>query len=169
MVIDMNESQLKSVAQLRAFLAGTVAVQFRPCSGDAERYALIVAVLKRLGYRRLGRADKGVVLRYLRHTTEYSRPQLTRLVRRALNSGTLVKRYRAPTQGFTRRFTAADVALLADTDALHGTLSGPATKYLMHRAWTVYGDSRYARLATISVAHLYNLRARAGYQAQRRH
>ena len=75
MVIDMNESQLKSVAQLRAFLAGTVAVQFRPCSGDVERYALIVAVLKRLGYRRLGRADKGVVLRYLRHTTEYSRPQ----------------------------------------------------------------------------------------------
>ncbi len=169
MVIDMNESQLKTVAQLRAFLEGTSAVQFRPCSGDAERYALIVAVLKRLGYRRLGRADKGVVLRYLRHTTEYSRPQLTRLVRRALNSGTLVKRYRAPTQGFTRRFTAADVALLADTDALHGTLSGPATKYLMHRAWTVYGDSRYARLATISVAHLYNLRARAGYQAHRRH
>lgn len=169
MVIDMNESQLKTVAQLRAFLDGTSAVQFRPCSGDAERYALIVAVLKRLAYRRLGRADKGVVLCYLRRTTEYSRPQLTRLIRRALDAGRLVKRYQAPAQGFTRRFTATDVALLADTDALHGTLSGPATKHLMHRAWTVYGDLRYARLATISVAHLYNLRARASYQAQRRH
>ena len=169
MVIDMNESQLKSVAQLRAFLDGTSAVQFRPCSGDAERYALIVAVLKRLAYRRLGRVDKGVVLRYLRRTTEYSRPQLTRLIRRALDDGKLAKRYRPPAQGFTRRFTTTDVALLAATDALHGTLSGPATKHLMHRAWTVYGDLRYARLATISVAHLYNLRARASYQTQRRH
>ena len=43
MVIDMNESQLKTVALLRAFLKGTSAVQFRPCSGDAERYALIAS------------------------------------------------------------------------------------------------------------------------------
>ena len=71
--------------------------------------------------------------------------------------GKLAKAYRAPKHGFVRRFTEADVALLAETDSLHNTLSGPATRYLMARALTVYGDTRYARLATISVGHLYNL------------
>src|SRR5208283_110983 len=71
--------------------------------------------------------------------------------------------------GFTRKFTFADVALLAHTDALHGTLSGPATKQLMQRAYALYGDTRYQRLAGVSVSHLYNLRAQAGYQAKRVH
>jgi len=37
----------------------------------------------------------------------------------------------------------------------------------MQRAHSVFGEARYARLATISVAHLYNLRKRAGYLARR--
>ena len=119
MVIDMNEQQLNTVAQLRAFLNGTQEVQFEPRSEGAKRYAFIGCVVKRLRYRRLARADKGVVLRYLEHTTGYSRQQLTRLVRRALRGEVLAKRYTAP--GFARIFTAADVALLAQTDALHAT------------------------------------------------
>ena len=61
------------------------------------------------------------------------------------------------------------MALLAETDALHGTLSGPATRCLMQRAVAVFGDARYERLSTISVAHLYTLRRAGGYQARRRH
>jgi len=126
-------------------------------------------VLRRLGYRRLKRPDKGVVLRYLERTTGYSRQQLTRLVCRALDGEALVKRYSAPRKGFIRKFVPADVTLLAQTDALHGTLSGPATKCLMQRALAVFGDARYERLATISVAQLYNLLAAAGYKARRLH
>ncbi|MCC6473981.1 MAG: DDE-type integrase/transposase/recombinase, partial [Burkholderiales bacterium] len=81
----------------------------------------------------------------------------------------LAKRYAAPRAGFARKFTALDVALLAETDTLHGTLSGPATRCLMQRALAVFGDTRYERLATISVAHLYNLRLARGYQVRRRH
>jgi transposase InsO family protein len=40
---------------------------------------------------------------------------------------------------------------------------------LCHRAWTLYGDARYERLASISVAHLYNLRKHRSYRAQRLH
>ena len=169
MVIDMNETQLKTVAQLRTFLNGTLAVEFQPIGEDSLRYEHIAAVLRRLGYRRLKRPDKGVVLRYLERTTGYSRQQLTRLVRRGLKGDVLAKRYAPPRAGFRRKFTPADVALLAETDALHGTLSGPATKHLMQRALAVFGDDRYGRLATLSVAHLYNLRHEAGYQARRRH
>ena len=65
------------------------------------------------------------------------------------------------------------MCLLAHTDSLHGTLSGLATKKLMalghpvERAYGVFGDARYKRLATVSVAHLYNLRQRAGYERHR--
>ena len=65
LVIDMNERQLNTVAQLRVFLNGTQEVQFEPRGEDAKRYAFISCVVKRLRYRRLARADKGVVLRYL--------------------------------------------------------------------------------------------------------
>ena len=83
MVIDMNESRLNTVAQLRAFVAGTLEVEFSPLRDEAQRYNFISGVLKRFGYPKLGRCDKGVVLRYLEHTTGYSRQQLTRLVARA--------------------------------------------------------------------------------------
>jgi len=169
MVIDMNERKLSTVAQLRAFLDATEEVQFEPLAEDAQRYAFVAEVVVRLGYRRLRRPDKGVVMRYLEHTTGYSRQQLTRLVGRAARGERLAKRYRSPKQGFRRKFTDADVALLAELDALHGTVSGPATKCLLQRAVTVFGDERYARLASISVAHLYNLRRARGYQVRRRH
>lgn len=169
MVIDMNETRVNTVAQMCAFLEGTLEVNFLPIRNDVERYEFIAGVLGRFAYRRLGRADKGVVMRYLARITGYSRAQLRRLVSRRLKGEKLAKRYCAPAVGFARKFTAADVKLLAQTDALHNTLSGPATKCLMQRAYGLYGDARYARLATLSVAHLYNLRHQAGYQATRAH
>jgi transposase InsO family protein len=169
MVIDMNESRLNTVAQLRAFLDGTLGVQFSPLNDDTQRYAFIGAVLRRLGYPKLRRPDKGVVLRYLEHTTGYSRQQLSRLVARAAAGAALVKRYRAPARPFVRKFGPADVALLAQLDALHGTLSGPATVHLLRRAYHVYGEAAFERLAGVSVSHLYNLRHSAGYRARRVH
>lgn len=57
MVIDMNEQQLTTVAQLRAFLSGTQEVSFEPRGDDAQRYAFITQVVRRLQYRRLKRTD----------------------------------------------------------------------------------------------------------------
>ena len=74
-----------------------------------------------------------------------------------------------PSTAFPVRFTATDVALLADMDALHGTVSGPATKKLMERACLLFGDARFERLEGISVSHLYNLRGGTQYQRTRRH
>ncbi len=166
MVIDMNDAKLHTLDQLREFLNGTVAVDFS-VSAD-ERYDFIARIVRRFGYSRLRRTDKGVVLRFLGRVSGYSRAQLTRLIERGRKPGPLVKRYPAQHIGFTRTYTEADILLLAHTDTLHSTLSGPATKKLMERAFTVFGDTRYERLATISVAHLYNLRKRSGYQRQRR-
>jgi transposase InsO family protein len=167
MVIDMNEAKLTTLEQVRAFLAGTIAVEFAGCGKDDERYRHIADVLGRFGYRRLKKPGKGLILRYLERTTGYSRQQLTRLVKRWRAGKKLAKAYRTPTHGLKRIFTETDIALLAETDALHSTLSGPATRHLMQRALTIYGDTRYARLAAISVGHLYNLRKKSGYLARR--
>ena len=165
MVIDMNDKQLATLAQLQAFLDGTAAVDFAVAPG--ERYDFIARILRRFGYRRLPRADKGVVLRFLKRVSGYSRQQLTRLVKRGAERHPLTKRYRASRTSFARTYTSADVRLLADTDTLHGTLSGLATKKLMERAYGLFGDARYQRLATISVAPLYNLRSQDGYRRLR--
>ncbi len=70
---------------------------------------------------------------------------------------------------FTRKYTLVDIRLLAQTDEWHGTLSGPATKKLIERAYRVFGECRYERLAEISVAHLYNLRHSVTYARRRVH
>jgi transposase InsO family protein len=165
MVIDMKDEQLHTLAQLQAFVDGTVAVDFA-VTGE-ERYGFIARTIRRFGYARLKRPDKGVVLRFLGRVSGYSRQQLTRLVQRVRSQAPLLKRYRASRTSFARTFSNADVLLLAHTDTLHGTLSGLATKKLMERAFCVFGETRYERLATISVAHLYNLRKRTGYLRHR--
>src|SRR5665213_2090466 len=165
MVIDMNDKELATLAQLQAFLEGTTAVDFTVAAD--ERYDFIARTVQRFGYRLLPRAHKAVVLRYLERVSGYSRQQLTRLVKRGVEQYPLTKRYCASRTSFARTYTSADVRLLAHTDSLHSTLSGLATKKLMERAYGIFGDARYQRLAAISVAHLYNLRRRAGYQRLR--
>lgn len=63
MVIDMNDEQLSTLRQLRAFVEGTVTIDFTVAT--AERYAAIARTVKRFGYGRLKRAEKAVVLRFL--------------------------------------------------------------------------------------------------------
>src|SRR5260370_29065423 len=121
-----------------------------------------------MGFGRRERGEKGVVLRFLERVSGYSRQQLTRLVKRGAERRPLVKRYRASRTSFARTYTGADVLLLAHTDTLHGTLSGLATKKLMERAYRVFGDARYTRLAIISVADLYKLRQQNGHQRHHR-
>jgi transposase InsO family protein len=165
MVIDMDDEQLRTLADVQGFLDGTVAMEFAVV--EAERYAFIARTVKRFGYGRLRRADKAVILRFLERVSGYSRQQIARLVKRGGERRPLVKRYRGSRTSFARTYTAADVLLLAHTDTLHGTLSGLATKKLMERAYGVFSDVRYQHLATISVAHLYNLRRQPKYQQQR--
>jgi hypothetical protein len=165
MVIQMNDEQFLTLAQLQAFLDGTLAVDFSVL--PTERYSIIARTVHRFGYPRLRRAQKAVVLRFLERVSGYSRQQLTRLVKRGAERTALRKRYRGSRTSFNALYTAADVLSLAHTDSLHGTLSGPATKKLMERSWNVFGDPRYERLAAISVAHIYNLRKRHGYQRRR--
>jgi hypothetical protein len=106
-------------------------------------------------------------LAYLRRLTGYSRQHLSRLLVQYRDTRSLKPRVRASRTSFVRHYGPAEVALLAETDSLHDTLSGPATKVLLQRALTLFGDARFALLAQISVSHLYNLRASEPYRKLR--
>ncbi len=167
MVIDMNEAQVRTLEQVRQVLEGTQALEFRQAEDDQGRYAWIESVLRRFDYRQLPRAHRGPVLSYLQRLSGYSRAQVTRLVSRWDAGKRLVKDYRAPAHAFARRYTSADVALLADVDRAMGMMSGPATACVLRRQRDVFGDTRFERLGSISVGHLYNLRNSAPYRAHR--
>ena len=98
--------------------------------------------------------------------TGLSRAQVTRLLHQHRTTGAIAAR-RRPRHPFPRRYTKADIGLLAEVDALHGTLSGPATRKLCVRALQLFGDRRFERLAAISNGHLYNLRHSTSYQRRR--
>ena len=122
MVIDMNDEQLKTLAELQGFLDGTVMMDFA-VAGD-ERYAFIARTVKRFDYGRLKRSNKAIVLRFLERVSGYSRQQIARLVKRGGERRAMVKRYCGSRTSFAHTYTGADIRLLAQTDALHSTLSG---------------------------------------------
>ena len=166
MVINMDDSKLKTLAQIEEFLRGTGELFH---VSREERYPLVERTLTRFGYGKLGRKEKGVILRYLERMTGLSRQQVTRLVHQFQKTGTVRLGYQTPRRGFQRVFGPGDVALLVEMDEHHGTLSGPATKKLIERACTIYGEDKYTNLARISVSHLYNLRGGKEYVLKRRH
>ena len=164
MVIDMNEARLATIEQIREFLAGTADIAFTVPTEEAKRRRFVATVLKRFRYLRLQKRQRGVLFSYLQRLTGYSRQHLSRLIAQFRDGASLRPRARVNRTSFARKYTPTDVALLAELDNLHDTLSGPATKVLAWRAYARFGDVRYARLAEISVSHLYNLRASAGYR-----
>ena len=136
---------LQTLEQIRAFLEGSQPMGFEIPSREAAN-DLIAQTLRRFGCARLGRADKGLVRRYLCKVTGRSRAQMTRLIAQFRRIGRIKDRRGAPARPFPRRYTREDVLLLAEVDNLHSTLSGPATRKLCGRAYTRFGDQRcYAR------------------------
>ena len=119
---------------------------------------LVATVPRRYRYFQLSKGPRGVLFAYMQRLTGYSRQHVSKLIAQYRDTQSLKPRKRVSRTCFARQYTAEDIALLAQTDGLHNTLSGPATKVLLRRAVEHFGDARYARLSQISVSHLYNLR-----------
>ena len=98
--------------------------------------------------------------------TGLSRAQVTRLI---ATIGPTESSSHAPYRRhrFPQRYTSADIELLATVDEAHETLSQLATRRILQREYQDYGRPEYQRLASISVAHLYNLRHYQRYRERR--
>ncbi len=158
----MDDSEAGSLEQMRAFLAGSGEVRF---AGQRRRevYGWVEQTLVRHHYASLYRSDKGLVRSYIARMTGRSRAQVTRWITAYGKTGR-VKAVAYQRTKFPARYSATDVNLLAYVDQAHGNLSGPATRRILERELTEYGQSAYQRLANISVAHLYRLRNSEAYR-----
>jgi transposase InsO family protein len=164
-IVKMNDEGLKSPEQIKAFLDGLGNNVSLRVSKKA-RNAWIAGTLKRTGYLLLSKKDRGTIFEYMMAMTKLSRQQLSRLIQ-SYREHRWIGKKAYERNNFPTRYTRADILLLAKTDEYHQTLSGPATKKLLERAYEVYKDSQYERLACISVAHIYNLRSSQTYLIKR--
>ena len=161
----MKVRESLSLEEIQAFLEASEEVGFEGRNRD-EVYAWVNETLRGQRYQESKRSGRGVVRRYIEKMTGMSRAQVTRLITLYLGGEEIkAKPYRR--HCFTKRYTRADVELLADVDEAHDCLSGPATQKLLYRACHDFGESKFSRLAEISVAHLYRLRDSAQYRQRR--
>lgn len=163
MTINMNDSHVFSISQLREFLKLGNSIQFQAVS-PTERCQWINEVLNRFGYFKLRKKDKGIVRDYLEKMTGLSGAQLSRLIARKRKCGHVyinkTKRHRFPTI-----YDPRDIELLVETDNLHARLSGKATKEILGREYKLFNKNDFEKLARISVSHIYNLREKRQYQS----
>jgi len=161
----VQDGERLSLEQIQAFLEGSEELQFE-ASDRQELYAWTEHTLVQQEYGCLGRRERGLVRRYVAKMTGLGRAQVTRLISQYKASGVVrAKAYRR--HRFATRYGAKDIALLAELDEVHETVSGPATQKLLERAYHDFHDPRYRNLAGISVAHLYRLRGTRVYRQHR--
>jgi transposase InsO family protein len=160
--IRMDDAEKLSMEAIGRFVTASEAIRFE-ASDRQQLYGWVEQVLAGQQYGQLGKAARGLLRRYIEKMTGLSRAQVTRLIALYTASGkvqaTVYRRRRFP-----QRYTRADIELLASVDEAHETLSGPATRRILEREHLLYNRPEYARLAGISVAHLYNLRKHARYR-----
>ncbi len=158
----MQVPEKLSSEQIQTFLEASQEVRFEG-QERKEVYEWIARTLRAQEFRKQGKKMRGLLRRYVEKMTGRSRTQITLLVAQYMqHSEVKVASYRR--HSFPSRFTRADLELLAAVDEAHETLSGPATRKILEREFQQYKKTEYERLASISVAHIYNLRKRRHYR-----
>src|SRR3989338_11593947 len=99
MTLNMNDSHITSIAQLRELLKVTTRVEFKS-KNKKETYEWIGKTLGRFHYFGLKKKDKSIIKRYIMAMTGVSDAQLTRLIQRKKEKGVVTlsstKRHRFP-------------------------------------------------------------------------
>lgn len=166
--MEVQKAACLSLSQMAAFLASSQEIHFSGQNRE-QVYAWVEQTLVKQEYfRQAKRKQRGLIRAYLSKVSGLSLPQLTRLIRQHRQNGHIAApRYQR--HRFPRRYTDADIALLAEVDRAHQWLSGPATRRILEREFRVFGRVEFERLAGLSVSQLYNLRRSTTYRKRAGH
>ena len=158
MKINMKHLPLISISQIEDFLKGTFqqGIRMEICS-TKDKYEFIKIVLVKVGYNRLERKEKIVVLKYLRFLTGYSKSHIKQCVKK-FRKGKLFYNPARKRNKFAVKYFADDIALLVETDYVHEHLSGEATKEILKREFEKFKKIEYANISQISVSYIYQIR-----------
>lgn len=158
----MTDTRTNTIPELTVLLASLEGVSFK-AENKAEAYDWLEEQLFQYKYDHLSKSEKGVVKAYLQKFTSYSDSQMDRLVAKWLDTRH-VKLANYQRHSFASLYTRDDVLLLAKVDSAHHGLSGQATRHILERAYSIFGQQEYLRLKDISPAHIYNLRKTFTYR-----
>lgn len=115
MIVSLRTHRLQSLDQIREFVSSGEDAGFRH-TDRTSAYEFCRVTLVRFRYASPGRRDKGTVRSYLAKVTGLSRAQVTRLIGQYRETGRIVDRRGPPGNAFARRFTKADIGLLAEVN-----------------------------------------------------
>lgn len=157
MTINMNDSSINTIEDIRNFLNSSNKVEFERCGPQTQcTYDWIEKSLVRFGYLLLNKPEKGSVKQYLEKMTGYSRAQITRLIDQHRKTGHIRSNTKSPRKHrFKTKYSSEDIRLAAKTALLHNKPNGMALKNLFRRAYDTFGDIRFQTLKNISVSYLY--------------
>ena len=158
----MQNAEALTPEQIGKFLQSSESINFTG-QDRAELYGWVRRVLVGQEYAVQGKKRRGAIRAYLSKVTGRSLAQMTRLIRQYRREG-VVRAAPYRRRSFPVKYGRREVALLAEVDRAHDWLSGPATVRILKREHEQFGKAEFARLAEISVAHLYHLRRGAGYR-----
>ena len=161
MTMYMNDSEAVTLDQVAKFLKASKGWKFKGLTRDGK-YKWLDNTIRRFDYYSCKKKEKGLLRRYMMLITDFSKPQLERLIRQKLLTGGIKTAWGLHNK-FPITYTKEDIELLAETDNLHERLAGPATRNILGREFK-FGDMRYKRLSGISVSHIYNLREKPAYR-----
>jgi hypothetical protein len=156
----MNDDRIESIAQLSELIkvAGTMGM------GSVERkdsvdevYQWMNDLLARLRYCFLKKKEKGIIRTYLTLYGGYTKSHVDHLIARYRLGGKIVRKDRTQPE-FERVYTSVDIGLLADVAEGYQHQNGKALKEVCREMFEVYHDTRFERLANISVSQLYLLK-----------
>ena len=166
MKITMNDDNIVSIAQLQSFLKEVAVINFSINNignkNKQEMYDWVGTVIQKFRYFSVKKKERTLVLDYIEKITGRSRPQIKKLIKKKKKWGR-IKLSTVKKHTFPVRYNTSDIARLIETDNAHGRLSGPATKKILLREYSVFKKISYERISHISVPHIYNLRKKRQY------
>lgn len=164
----MNDSHIISLSQIEENIV-TEAVPRFSFESHQKAYFWISEILDRFGYNRKGKnrlskKQKVSVRKYIKLYTDYSKSQLTRLIKEKKKTGTLKYGKGKKRNQFKKIYTREDAKLLAEADNVYARMSGDSMRKIFKDEFEVFGKKEYARLAKISHGHFYRLRNSDAYK-----
>ncbi len=91
MIVTLHTQGLQTLAQVRAFVAGSEPISFT-LEDRSKAYDWMVCTLRQFGYACCKRSDKGVLRQYLRTVTGLSRAQVARCIKQFTADGVCASR-----------------------------------------------------------------------------
>ncbi len=157
MNITMNTSHIKSIEELKAFMQGTVKIEFTLPTRE-EKYHFISETLVQFKYFTERKKNRSVIKKYLIKVTGYSHVHIKRLIVK-WKKGVLLHPIKTTRRNtFPCTYGPTDIALLIKADKALNFPHGKAVKESLVREYRVFGKKEYENISHISVSHIYNIR-----------